>query len=174
MLKVRSRSVSTLPDASQLPTTLAAWLHRLRRADRRRALEEFYVQEIAKLASVSARVSFHLYHLERYWWRCLGFLDAVSKPTSAAFLAGDWLLTVLVASEAATPDIQRYAAEHHHPELSEAWQQYARSLVQARRGIPDVERGLREAAARFSIVREMPAVAEFKHAAAVKFDQRQN
>ena len=165
--------MSTLPDASQLPTTLAAWLYRLRRADRRRALEEFYVQEIAKLASVSARVSFHLYHLERYWWRCIGFLDA-SKPTSASFLAGDWLLTVLVASEAATSDMQRYAAEHHHPELSEAWQQYARSLVHARRGIPDVERGLREAAARFSIVREMSAVAEFKHAPAVELDQRQN
>jgi hypothetical protein len=32
--------MSTLPDASQLPITLSAWLHRLRRADRRRALEE--------------------------------------------------------------------------------------------------------------------------------------
>ena len=165
--------MSAVPAVSQLPTALAAWVHRLRRADRRRALEEFYAAELAKLGSLSARVSFHLYHLERYWWRCLGFLDAF-KPTSASFLAGDLLLTALVGSEAATRDIVRYAAEHHHPELHKAWQQYASSLVQARRGIPDVERGLRDAAAKFSRVRKMPAVAEFQHAAPPEFDQRQN
>ena len=166
--------MSALPQVSQLSTTVAAWLHRLRRADRRRALEEFYVQEIANLPSVSARVNFHLYHLERYWWRCLGFLDSAPKPTSASFLAGDWVLTVLIASEAAAPDILRYAAEHRRPELHEAWQQYAQSVVHARRAIPDVERGLRGAAAKFSIVRELPAVTQFKHTAVVEFDQRQN
>ena len=165
--------MSVLPSVSQLSIALAAWVHRRRRADRRRALEEFYAAELAKLGSLSARVSFHLYHLERYWWRCLGFFDA-SKPTSASFLAGDWLLTVLIGSEAATPDIARYAAEHHHPELHEAWQQYAKSLVQARRGIPDIERGLREASARFATIRSMPAAAEFQHAAPPAFDQRQN
>ena len=165
--------MSALPAVSQLPTALAAWVHRLRRADRRRALEEFYVTELAKLGSLSARVSFHLYHLERYWWRCLGFLDAF-KPTSASFLAGDWLLAVLVGSEAARQDIVRYAAEHHDPALHEAWQQYENSLVQARRGIPDVQRGLRDAGTKFSTVRNIPALAEFKHAAPPDFDQRQN
>lgn len=136
-----------------------AWLRRHQRSERIHELRRLYHAHLSEASPVlGERIRFHLAHLDEYWARCLGFLEA-ARPVTASFLGGDWFLCILVASDVASGDIRAYCAQGDAPALNEAWEAYVASLTSARRGVPSIERGLRRAAADFARVRAVHASA---------------
>lgn len=138
---------------ARITNPVVAWCHRYKRSARIGELRRLYHLHLNEApSSLQERAGFHLAHLDDYWSRCMGFLE-VARPVGASFLAGDWFLGILVASELASGDIRTFCGECEASVLGDAWEAYVASLLQARRGVPSIERGLHGAAERYARVR---------------------
>jgi hypothetical protein len=138
---------------ARITNPVVAWCHRHWRSERIGELRRQYHVHLDEAPPIlEGRVEFHLAHLDDYWSRCLGFLE-VARPVGASFLAGDWFLGILVASELASGDIRALCRESEVSVLGDAWEAYVASLVGARRGVPSIEHGLHGAAEKYAGVR---------------------
>jgi hypothetical protein len=138
---------------ARITNPVVAWCHRHRRSEHIGELRRLYHVILDEAPPIlEGRVEFHLAHLDDYWSRCLGFLE-VARPAGASFLAGDWFLGILVASEVASGDIHTLCGESEASALGDTWEAYVASLVRARRGVPSVERSLHVANERYARVK---------------------
>jgi hypothetical protein len=105
----------------------------IRRFLRQRKLGRNYRGMVVKVGpSIDDRARFHIEHLDKYWSRCLGFLELwekEKKPVTSSFLRNDLFVCVRIASEVATVDIETFCSKRPETGLRNIWQKYLEDLA---------------------------------------------